>query len=111
MKIFIKIINLVFFIIILNSNIAFSIEKIKIGLLVPLSGAHKEIGKSIVQSVRLAINKIDNPNLEILPRDTGSNPEQTLKSAKELGDEGVKVIIGPIFNENLIYFHAISFLN
>tara|TARA_Y200000002_G_C22598847_1_gene628599 strand:+ start:36 stop:1187 length:1152 start_codon:yes stop_codon:yes gene_type:complete len=108
MKIFIKIINLVFFIIILNSNIAFSIEKIKIGLLVPLSGAHKEIGKSIVQSVRLAINKIDNPNLEILPRDTGSNPEQTLKSAKELGDEGVKVVIGPIFNENLIYLSELD---
>ena len=34
--------------------------KIKIGLIVPLSGEYKEIGQSIVKaSVRLAINKID----------------------------------------------------
>ena len=32
-------------------------EKIKIGLLVPLTGKNSEIGKSIIKSTRLAINK------------------------------------------------------
>ena len=50
----------------------------------------------------MAINKIDNPNIEILPRDTESNPEVTLKVSKELYNEGVKIIIGPIFKKNTI---------
>ena len=35
-------------------------EKIKIGLLVPLTGKNSEIGQSIIKSTRLAINKINN---------------------------------------------------
>ena len=45
-------------------------EKIKIGLLVPLSGSESNIGKSVLNSVRLAINKIDNKDIEILPKNT-----------------------------------------
>ena len=33
-------------------------EKIKIGLLVPLTGKNSEVGQSIIKSTRLAINKI-----------------------------------------------------
>ena len=78
-------------------------EKIKIGLLVPLTGKNSEIGKSIINSTRLAINKINNLSIEIIPKDTQSNPRNTLKEAKELAKLGVKIIIGPVFNENLIY--------
>ena len=38
---------------------ALSSDKIKIGLIVPLSGEYAEIGNSIVKSARMAINKID----------------------------------------------------
>ena len=78
-------------------------EKIKIGLLVPLTGKNSEIGQSIIKSTRLAINKINNLSIEIIPRDTQSDPKSTLKVAKELSQLGVKIIIGPVFNENLIY--------
>ena len=50
-------------------------EKIKIGLLVPLTGKNSEIGQSIIKSTRLAINKINNSSIEIIPKDTQSNPE------------------------------------
>ena len=78
-------------------------EKIKIGLLVPLTGKNSDIGQSIVKSTRLAINKINNNLIEIIPRDTASDPTTTLKSAKELSELGVKIIIGPVFNTNLVY--------
>ena len=54
MKIFIKII--VFFFIIFFSNISniLANEKIKIGLLVPLTGKNNEIGKSIIKSISWA---------------------------------------------------------
>ena len=78
-------------------------EKIKIGLLVPLTGKNSEIGRSIINSTRLAINKISNASIEIVPRDTGSDPNITLRSAKELSELGIKIIIGPVFNHDLEY--------
>ena len=83
-------------------------EKIKIGLIVPLSGEYKEVGNSILRSTRLAINKIDDLRIEIIPRDTKSNPETTLIVSKELYEQGVKIIIGPIFNKNLIYLEELN---
>ena len=83
-------------------------EKIRIGLLVPLTGENSEIGDSIIKSVRLAINKINNPSIEIIPKDTRSNPEITLEAAKELAKSGVKIIIGPVFNESLIYLDKLN---
>jgi len=68
-----------------------------------MTGQNSYVGISIIKSVRLAINKINNPILEILPRDTASDPTITLRKAKELHEEGVKLIIGPVFNKNLIY--------
>jgi hypothetical protein len=83
-------------------------EKIKIGLLVPLTGKDSEIGQSILKSTRLAINKIDNLSIEIIPKDTQSNPESTLQAAKELSKLSIKVVIGPVFNENLIYLDELA---
>jgi len=103
MNIFIKIIILLVFIFCSNSDKLYAEEKIKIGLLVPMTGQNSYVGISIIKSVRLAINKINNPILEILPRDTASDPTITLRKAKELHEEGVKLIIGPVFNKNLIY--------
>jgi len=108
MKIFIKIIIFLCLVSVLNIQKTSAEEKIKIGLLVPTTGQHNEIGKSIIKSVRLAINKIDNPLIEILPRDTQSNPLITLRKAKELNEIGVKIIIGPVFNKNLIYLDEIK---
>ena len=108
MKIFIKIIIFLCLVFVLNIQKISAEEKIKIGLLVPITGQHSEIGKSIIKSVRLAINKIDNPLIEILPRDTQSNPSITLRKAKELNEIGVKIIIGPVFNKNLIYLDEIK---
>ena len=83
-------------------------EKIKIGLLVPLTGKNSEIGHSIIKSTRLAINKINNSSIEIIPRDTKSNPNETFKAAKELNEMGIKIIIGPLFNENQVYLDELK---
>ena len=83
-------------------------EKIRIGLLVPLTGKNSEIGQSIIKSTRLAINTINNASIEIIPKDTQSNPELTLAAAKELANSGIKIVIGPVFNESLIYLDELS---
>ncbi len=78
-------------------------EKIKIGLLVPMTGTNKEIGQSIIKAVSLAVKDINNNLIEIYPKDTASRPNQTLKSAFELKQMGIKVVIGPVFYESLTY--------
>ena len=78
-------------------------EKIKIGLLIPMTGLNKEIGQSIIKAVRLAVKDIDNNSIEIYPKDTASRPNQTLKSAFELKQMGINVVIGPVFYESLTY--------
>ena len=88
---------------ILNIHQISADEKIKIGLIVPLSGEYKEIGDSILKATRLAINKIDDNKIKIIPKDTRADPKVTLKVSKELQEQGIKIIIGPVFNKNLAY--------
>ena len=78
-------------------------EKIKIGLIVPLSGENSFIGERIIKSTRMAINKINDDRIEIIPRDTKSNPIDALKVSKELYKNNVRIIIGPVFNESTKY--------
>ena len=108
MKISLKILILLIFISLINLQKLHAEEKIKIGLLIPLSGNQSDVGKSILQSIRLAINKIDNKNIEILPKNTKNDPLETLVAAKELKLEGVKIVIGPVFNSNLAYLDELN---
>ena len=108
MKKIIQFIIFTFIALILNISQGSANEKIKIGLIVPLSGKYKEIGSSILKSTRLAINKIDDSKIEIIPRDTKSDPETTLKVSQDLYEQGIKIIIGPVFNKNLIYLNKLN---
>ena len=83
-------------------------KKIKIGLLIPMSGENKDLGQLIIKSTRMALKDINNNSLEIFPEDTGSTPEQTLKSAMKLKDMGIKIVIGPIFYKNLSYLDEVK---
>ena len=103
MKTFFKILIILVTTFTIFSQISNSAEKIKIGLIVPLSGEYSNIGESIIKSIRLAVNKIDDKRIEVLPRDTRSNPIDALKVSKELYEEGVNIIIGPVFNESAKY--------
>ena len=94
----------------LFSQIAHASEKIKIGLLVPMSGPNKEIGQSIIKAVGLAVKDINNNQIEIFPKDTASKANQTLKSAFELSQMGIKIVIGPVFYESLTYLDEMKIL-
>ena len=48
-------------------------EKLKIGLLIPLSEKNQEIGQQIIKTIRMALNDIDNENIEVIIKDTKSN--------------------------------------
>ena len=109
MKKFIKIIYLVIITFpLLFLNLAKASEKLKIGILAPMTGPNKNLGQSIIKSIRLAVKDINSNLIEVIPKDTSSSPEKTLQSAYELKEMGVRIVIGPIFYENLIYLDEID---
>ena len=65
---FLKIFSLIFFSILCICTPGFSAqEKIKIGLLIPLTGENKEIGDQIIKSTRIALKDINSDKIEIYP--------------------------------------------
>jgi len=91
----------------LYSQVVYANEKIKIGLLLPVTGDDKKLGQQIIKSTRIALKDIDTKNLEIYLKDTNSNPNQTLKSANELKQMGIKIVIGPVFYKSLSYLNEV----
>ncbi len=103
-----KKILILIFICLLPSSKIFAEGKIRIGLVVPLSGEYSTIGDSIIKSTRLALNKINDEKFEIVPGDTKANPIDALKASKALYDQGIKIIIGPVFNESTKYLDELN---
>ena len=94
---------LIYIIFFFNSNLLSNENNkiLKIGLLAPLSGSHSELGYSLLHSLQLALEEIDDNNVFIIPRDSGFNDKEKLnKAIKDIISQGAKVVIGPIMNED-----------
>ncbi len=105
----IKILVLIFFGFLINTSSAISEEeKIKVGLLVPLTGDDKKLGQQIIKSTRIALKDINTSKIEIFVKDTNSNPNKTVRSAIELKEMGIKIVIGPVFYKSLAYLNEIT---
>ena len=72
-----------------------------IGCLLPLSGYFKDFGGKALKGIELALgqfcSQIDRPSIKIIIKDTGSDPDVAVNAVKELFEEHVAAIIGPIF--------------
>ncbi len=106
---FLKYLLIAFISLIHQTSLAYSeIEKIKIGLLVPMTGKDKNLGQQLIKATRMALNDIGSENLEIYPRDTESDPNKTMRSAIELKEMGINIILGPVFYKSLINLNKIE---
>ena len=98
-KIFLSIFYILF---IFNSNVLSSEKNksLKVGLLAPLSGSYSEIGNSLLYSLQLSLEEINDKNVTIVPRDSGFNNKDKINSAiEEFRSLGIKIIIGPTVYE------------
>jgi len=102
-KIFLSLFYILF---VFNSNLLSDENNkiLKVGLLAPLSGTYSEIGNSLLYSLQLALEEINDKNVVIVPRDSGFNNKEKLNSAiRDMQASGIKIIIGPTsfeeFNE------------
>ncbi|MBW2603613.1 MAG: penicillin-binding protein activator [Deltaproteobacteria bacterium] len=71
-----------------------------IGCLLPLSGPYKIYGNGALKGVQLAFNQFNTgnrqPSIKIIVKDTASDPVKAVVAVKELFDENVAAIIGPV---------------
>jgi len=81
---------------------------LKVGVLLPLSGEFKDIGESFLKSIQLALYDISNKNIKIYPKDSKGDALNAYKAAKEFEEQGIKIVIGPIFHESLERFNEIN---
>ena len=94
---------LTYIIVFFNSNSLSEENKniLKVGLLAPLTGDYKDLGNSLLYSLQLALDEINDENVQIIPRDTGfQNKKKLNRAIQEIQALGVNVVIGPINNED-----------
>jgi branched-chain amino acid transport system substrate-binding protein len=75
--------------------------EIKVGLMLPLSGAAADLGQDMLQAAEMALFDVGPNNVVLLPRDTGGTPEGARRAANDLVAENVEVIIGPLFSHGV----------
>jgi len=92
----------------LNENDLKNTKILKVGVLLPLSGEFQGIGESFLQAIQLALYDISNENIKIYPKDSKGNALNTYQAAKEFEEQGIEIVIGPIFYENLERLGEIS---
>jgi len=71
-----------------------------IGCLLPLSGAYKTYGNGALRGIQLAFNQFNagnpQPSIKIIVKDTESDSVKAAVAVKELFEENVAAIIGPV---------------
>lgn len=66
----------------------------KIGLLLPLSGSHGDLGRGMLQAAEMALFEAGGDSVTLLPQDTAQGAHQAALKAL---DEGAELLLGPIF--------------
>lgn len=72
----------------------------RIGALLPLSGSHQALGQRALRGLELALHMHNaaegRPPIELLLRDTASEPGRTVEALQELAGQQVSAVVGPL---------------
>ena len=71
--------------------------QLRVGVLLPLSGAYAATGRELLQAAEMALFEVDATGVELLPRDTASDADTARAAFLELAADGVSLVIGPLF--------------
>ena len=73
----------------------------RVGLLLPLSGPYAAEGESLLYAAQLALFDTADERFLLLPRDTGGTAPGAERAALALLEDGVDLILGPLFAEGV----------
>jgi branched-chain amino acid transport system substrate-binding protein len=70
--------------------------KLKVALLLPLSGPNASFGGGMLDAAQMALFDVADDRLELAPQDTKGTPEGAADAARTALTDGAKLIIGPL---------------
>jgi ABC-type branched-subunit amino acid transport system substrate-binding protein len=73
--------------------------QVKVGLVLPLSASGNAgvAALSMKNSAEMALAEFQNPNIQLLIKDDGGNPQGAQQGTQQALDEGAEIILGPLF--------------
>ncbi|MFL6838059.1 MAG: penicillin-binding protein activator [Bradyrhizobium sp.] len=82
-----------------QQSLAVGNGQVKVGLILPLSAAGNAgvAAQSMKNAAEMALAEFQNPNIQLLIKDDGGNPQGAQQSAQQALGEGAEIILGPLF--------------
>ncbi len=77
------------------------LPKVKVALLLPLSGEHTHLGKAMLKSAQMALFDVGHSGFELLPRDTKGTATGAKQAARQAIQDGAQLVLGPVFAESV----------
>lgn len=88
---------------------AFALDKVKVGAVLPVSGAIATFGQEDVNGIKLALSKMKNKNIEFILEDDKSEAiEATNAIRKLINVDKVSVVIGEVTSSNTLAMGPIA---
>ncbi len=72
----------------------------KVALLVPLTGPNATVGKALLDAANMAIFDVS-ADIALLPRDSGSTPDDAHAAAVRALTDGASLVLGPVFSNSV----------
>lgn len=72
--------------------------KVRVALLLPLSGQHAALGRALLDGALLALFQVADANFVLIPFDTAGTPEGATAAATAAVEERAQLAIGPVFS-------------
>jgi ABC-type branched-subunit amino acid transport system substrate-binding protein len=73
--------------------------QVKVGLILPLSASGNAgvAALSMKNAAEMALAEFQNPNIQLLIKDDGGNPQGAQQGTQQALDEGAEIVLGPLF--------------
>ncbi len=72
-------------------------DKVRVALLLPLSGSSGKLGEALLHGAEMALFDIADDRFTLLVKDTGDTPDGARAAAESAIAEGARLILGPLF--------------
>src|SRR5258707_9321929 len=82
-----------------QEGVAVGTGQFKVGLILPQSAAGNAgvAAQSMKNAAEMALAEFQNPNIQLLIKDDGGNPQGAQQGTQQALDEGAEIILGPLF--------------
>jgi ABC-type branched-subunit amino acid transport system substrate-binding protein len=77
-----------------------SANKVKIALLLPLTGKYSHIGRGLLDASQLALFSLHQDGFSLMPIDTKGTTFGAVEAAKKAVSEGATLVLGPVFSSS-----------